>query len=100
MSDALRTFKESGSIDCAGSQRELECEQMHLSKATIVVEKDKTKIASSFRSFHLVPEAEEIFRAAKQAEQSNRRLFGRDYQNNDYVFKWPDGHPFPPDYVT
>ena len=64
------------------------------------MEKDKTKIASSFRSFHLVPEAEEIFRAAKQAEQRNRRLFGRDYQNNDYVFKWPDGHPFPPDYVT
>ena len=71
-----------------------------VSKVTTVVEKDKTKTASSYRSFPLVPEAEEIFRAAKQAEQRNRRLFGRDYQNNNYVFKWPDGHPFPPDYVT
>lgn len=71
-----------------------------VSKVTTVVEKDKTKTASSYRSFPLMEEAEEIFRAAKQAEQRNRRLFGRDYLNNDYVFKWPDGHPFPPDYVT
>ena len=71
-----------------------------VSKVTTVVEKDKTKTASSYRSFPLVPEAEEIFRTAKQAEQRNRRLFGRDYQSNDYVFKWDDGHSFPPDYVS
>lgn len=46
------------------------------------------------------PVTVEIFRAAKQAAQKNRRLFGREYQENAYVFKWPDGRPYSPDYVT
>lgn len=71
-----------------------------VAKVTKVVEKDKTKNASSFRSFPLLPEARAIFLSARQDEQSNRRLFGAEYQGNDYIFKWPDGHPFSPDYVT
>lgn len=64
------------------------------------IEKDKTKTQSSRRSFPLTPDARSIFLAAKTAEEENRRLFGRDYQENDYIFKWPDGTPFEPDYVT
>lgn len=64
------------------------------------IEKDKTKTQSSRRSFPLTPDARSIFQAAKTAEEENRRLFGRDYQENDYIFKWPDGTPFEPDYVT
>lgn len=64
------------------------------------VEKDKTKSQSSRRSFPLTDEARSIFLAAKAEENENRCLFGKGYQNNDYVFKWPDGHPFTPDYVT
>ena len=64
------------------------------------VEKDKTKNASSYRSFPLVPEARAIFLAAKAEERENRRLFGKEYQENDYIFKWPDGRLLPPDYVT
>lgn len=30
----------------------------------------------------------------------DKRLFGKAYQKNDYVFKWPDGRTFAPDYVT
>ena len=71
-----------------------------VSKVTEVVEKDKTKNATSFRSFPLTKEARGIFLAAKMSEQSNRRLFGSEYQQNDYVFKWDDGHPYSPDYVT
>lgn len=74
--------------------------QHTVSKVTKTVAKDKTKTAASFRSFPMMPEAEEIFRAAKAEESANLRLFGKDYQRNDYVFKWPDGHPFSPDYVT
>ncbi len=33
-------------------------------------------------------------------DEENCRLFGKGYQCNDYVFKWPDGRPFEPDYVT
>lgn len=71
-----------------------------VSKVTKVVEKDKTKNASSFRSFPLTDEARNIFLAAKEKEVENRRLFKNAYQENDYVFKWDDGHPYSPDYVT
>ena len=27
-------------------------------------------------------------------------MFKKAYQKNDYVFKWDDGHPYSPDYVT
>ena len=63
-----------------------------VSKVTEVVAKDKTKNASSRRTFPLTPEALEIFMAAKCQEEQNRIAFGREYQENSYVFKWPDGH--------
>ena len=65
-----------------------------------MVAKDKTKTTSSHRTFPLVPEAVEIFKAAKCQEQQNRLAFGKEYQENPYVFKWPDGHTYSPDYVT
>ncbi len=71
-----------------------------VSKVTEVVAKDKTKTASSYRTFPLTPDALEIFQFAKCQEQQNRLAFGREYQENDYVFKWPDGHTYSPDYVT
>lgn len=71
-----------------------------VSKVTKVVEKDKTKNITSFRSFPLTDEARRIFQAAKAMEKANRRLFGKEYQQNDYVFKWDDGHPYSPDYIT
>lgn len=64
------------------------------------MEKDKTKTQSSRRSFPMTEEAREIFLKAKAEEKENQRLFGKAYQKNDYVFKWPDGRTFAPDYVT
>lgn len=64
------------------------------------IEKDKTKTQSSRRSFPLTTEARSIFLTAKAEEEENRRQFGRAYQENDYIFKWADGTPFEPDYVT
>ena len=71
-----------------------------VSKVTEVVAKDKTKNASSRRTFPLTPEAVEIFTKAKEQEERNRAAFGREYQENPYVFKWPDGHPYSPDYIS
>ena len=71
-----------------------------VSKVSKVVEKDKTKNASSYRSYPLTEDARAIFQAAKCEEQLNRKLFGKEYKENDYVFKWPDGHPYSPDYVS
>ena len=71
-----------------------------VSKVTAAVEKDKTKNASSYRSFPLLPEARDIFLQTLADQSVNHRLFGKAYQENPYVFKWPDGRPFPPDYIT
>ena len=71
-----------------------------VSKVTETVAKDKTKNAASRRTFPLTPEAKAIFQTAKAEEQQNRRMMGREYQETPYIFKWPDGHPFPPDYVS
>lgn len=71
-----------------------------VSKVTEVVAKDKTKNASSHRTFPLVADALEIFEQAKCQEQQNRIAFGREYQENNYVFKWADGHPYSPDYIS
>ncbi len=71
-----------------------------VARVTKVVAKDKTKNASSRRSFPLTEEALEIFRAAKQTEERNRKAFGSSYTENDYVFKWPDGHTYAPEYVS
>lgn len=71
-----------------------------VSKVTEVVAKDKTKNASSRRTFPLVADALEIFTQAKCQEQQNRLAFGREYQENTYVFKWADGHTYSPDYIS
>lgn len=71
-----------------------------VSKVTTTVCKDKTKNSSSYRSFPLSPEAEDIFLKAKNEEQANRQLCGSNYNENDFIFKWPDGTPFSPDYVS
>ena len=71
-----------------------------VSKVTEVVAKDKTKNASSHRTFPLVADALEIFKQAKCQEQQNRIAFGREYQENSYVFKWADGHTYSPDYIS
>lgn len=67
---------------------------------TKVVEKDSTKNASSFRSYPLTPDVKEILLLLKQQEQENRRLFGKQYIDNDYIFKWQNGKPYAPDYIT
>ncbi len=64
------------------------------------VEKEKTKNTTSFRSFPITPEIETILCKLKQEEEENRRLFGNEYHENDYIFKWEDGHPYHPDYIS
>lgn len=71
-----------------------------ISKVTSIVSKDKTKNQSSHRSFILSDEAIDIFKGIKENEKQNMSLFGKDYQVNDYVFKWSNGKPYSPDYIT
>lgn len=69
-------------------------------KVNEVIEKNKTKNQSSHRTFPMSPEIRQVFLDMKKAEDFNRTQQGRDYIDNDYVFKWPDGHPISPDYIT
>ncbi len=71
-----------------------------VTKITKTVKKDSTKNQSSHRSFPLTPEARAIFEEAKKAETENRCAFGKEYKSNPYVFKWANGEPFSPDYVS
>ena len=71
-----------------------------VARVTKVVEKNKTKNASSFRSFPLTDDAVRLFKILLQQEQIYRNHFGKDYIYNDYVFTWEDGHPYSPDYVS
>ena len=59
-----------------------------VSMSTKVVEKDKTKNKSSYRSFPLFPEIRELLLQLKEEEQKNREFFGDTYVENDYIFKW------------
>lgn len=65
-----------------------------------VYEKDKTKTQSSYRAYPITDEVMAVLRKAKADEMNNQKIFGSEYHKNDYVFKWPDGRPFSPDYVT
>lgn len=67
---------------------------------TSIVEKDSTKNASSYRSYPITQDVKNILLMLKEQEKENRRLFGGEYVENDYIFKWQDGKPFAPDYVT
>ena len=48
----------------------------------------------------ILTEAYKIFQELKEDEMRNRELCGSDYYECDYVFKWPDGKPYSPDYVS
>lgn len=71
-----------------------------VAKVTQTVAKDRTKNSTSRRTFPLTDDMVQILLAMKKEEEQNRALYGADYHDNDYVFKWPDGRPLTPDYVS
>lgn len=69
-------------------------------KVVTTVSKDKTKNTSSYRSFPLTDDIRDILEKAKQQELYNQNIYGASYQQNNYIFKWEDGRPYSPDYVS
>lgn len=65
-----------------------------------VIEKDSTKNKSSYRSFPMDNEVKSILLSLKATENENRALFGNQYNDNDYIFKWDNGNPYKPDYIS
>lgn len=69
-------------------------------KAQTLVEKDKTKSASSYRTYPLLPKIKELLLIIREQQALNRRLFGKGYQETPYIFTWDDGTPLAPDYTS
>lgn len=69
-------------------------------KLNTTVRKDKTKNASSFRSFPLIPEIKQLLIAEKKRQEQNRKEFGKAYENSPYVFVWDNGKPYATEYVS
>ena len=63
-------------------------------------EKDRTKTNSSRRKLFMSPEIEKMLLSIKEQQEENKKLFKSDYQNKGYVFTWPDGRFYQPDYIT
>ena len=65
-----------------------------------IVEKDRTKTDSSFRTFPMSKEIENLLLNLREEENKNRSKYKDNYTENDYIFKWPDGTMFNPDQIT
>ena len=59
-----------------------------------------TKTESSDRFYPLTDEQVDMFVRLKKKEDANRKLFGKDYFDSDYIFKHEDGTLYYPDYPS
>ena len=64
------------------------------------VEKDTTKNKTSRRTYPMNDYVEKMLLDIKRKENENRCLFGKEYINNDYIFKWNNGKQYSQDYIT
>lgn len=69
-------------------------------KHTSIVAKDKTKTAAGKRKYALLPEIKTVLLELKDKARQNKKICGKSYQNTDYIFVWPDGRSYRPDYTT
>ena len=65
-----------------------------------VIEKEDVKTESSYRTYPLSDEIENLLLQIKEEENRNREKYGSFYKENGYIFKWPDGDIFTPDYIS
>lgn len=65
-----------------------------------VIYKDKTKNASSKRTYPLLPEVKKLLENMLEKQKEERTLFGNCYQESGYVFVKEDGTPYYPSYPS
>lgn len=64
--------------------------------ATEIIEKDRTKNSASYRAYPMSEEIKQILLRLQEKEKFNRKLFGSEYIDNNYIFKWENGRHIPP----
>ena len=53
-----------------------------------------------YRSFPLVPEIKQLLIDEKARQAKNRKEFGKEYNNTQYIFVWDDGRPYASEYIS
>lgn len=71
-----------------------------VTKGTTINRTNTTKTESSNRDYPLTDEQVDMFRKLQKRENENRRIFGNEYFDSDYIFKHVDGSLYYPDYPT
>lgn len=67
----------------------------------VLVQKDRTKNKSSYRTLPLIEEIEELLLKEKSKQESNKKLFGNTYKNKgNYIFADEEGKLIKPDRVS
>ena len=69
-------------------------------KHKTIVAKDRTKSKTSRGVFVLLPEIKDVLLKLIAEQEKNKKLFGKDYIESEYIFTWPNGKQFRPDYLT
>jgi hypothetical protein len=78
----------------------MEIEHTVLSYGKIIEKRDATKNNSSRRTLGLIPEVKDMLIELGAAREKNAILFGKEYEDADYIFTWPDGKLISLNYVT
>lgn len=65
-----------------------------------IVREDKTKTIESYRSYPLSDEMMKKFDTIKFRQEENRRIFGNEYIESDYIFTWENGKLYQPSYLS
>lgn len=86
------------------SALDFEKSEVHINHTIVKVKesiaKDTTKTEASYRKYPLSEVTKEMFLRLKRKQEINRKLFGSEYIDSDYIFTWEDGRLISPDYVT
>ena len=69
-------------------------------KVKRAIAKDTTKTSASSRTYPLPDFIKDKLMMIKEKQQEDQKTWGDMYQDNNYIFAWPDGRLFSPDYVT
>lgn len=61
---------------------------------------DQVKTKSSYRTLPLTPQLRRHLKQLRQAQRIHQRSLGEAYVQSDYVCRFVDGRPLPPEYIT
>lgn len=75
--------------------------QATVDKKRVLVQKDKLKNKSSYRTFPLIPQVKDLLLKEIEKQSKNKKIYGNTYKNKDnYICVKDDGEIMKPDTIT